>query len=264
MLGFIQQHLSLFLFRYQSPPQTFLNRCTGLAFRHWMRLFVELVIFFIIPMIVSAFFYVNIAVRLAKRNKQAGRNHLLTLAFGLSWLFWVICWSPNAFVIAKKNYNDFKMNKCYTIGGSFCEIDYEYDYDFDCYSGMDRLEFVLSYAILFRIPFQLLYSHLNPLLYFLVLKKFQQHHKKLLQRFFRLILSTKRDALIEGSYYQYQLLQLGVEISKYFKSLCACASLILLGFSMTASIYYVLGVMQNVLHMQRIAIDATNSLNTQL
>ena len=167
-------------FRYGHPLRKFFDRCSRLAFRHWMRLLVELVIFFILPVTASAFFYVKIAVRLAKRSKRVGRNHVLTLAFALSWLFWVLCWSPNGFVLVKKNYEDAKYFRCrnYGIG-----CDYENDNNYD-YSGIDRFDLLVSYAILFRIPFQLLYSHLNPLLYLIVLKKFQEHHKKFSWDFF--------------------------------------------------------------------------------
>ena len=230
-----------------------------------MRLLVELVLFFILPVLVSAFLYVNIAVRLIKRTKQAGRNHVLTLAFSLSWLFWVICWSPNAFVLAKKNYEEAEYFRCRNYGGSDCDYEYEYDYEYYefYYSGISRFDFVVSYAILFRIPFQLLYSHLNPLLYLLVLKKFQDHHKKIFLGFFHLILSTKQDARIQRSSSSHILFELIVQASKILKTLITCCSICLLGFSMVACIYHEVGVLQSVLHTQRDATEKASRLNTQ-
>ena len=281
--------------------RNFVDRCNGLAFRHWIRLLFEFILFFTIPVIVSAFFYVKIIFTLAKRNKQVGRNNVLTLAFALSWLFWVICWFPNVFVIAQKNYKDTLHHRWKDYAGSmydygnyyneydFYEYDYEkysfsqdnyntndyykndyygndyynYDYVDGVYSAVDRYEFVISYARLFRIPFQLFYSHLNPLLYLMVLKKYQQHHKKILLRLFHLTLSTKRDVQIKGSHSQHILLQLGFQISKVFKSLVACVLMILLGLLLSASIYHGLGVLQSVLHKQRVVIVETHRINTQ-
>ena len=213
---------------------------------------------------VSAFFYVNIVVTLAKRKKQAGRNHILTLAFALSWLFWVICWAPNAFVIAKKNYNDIEYYRC-EYEGIGCEYEYGYDYDYDYYvsPGISYFDFVLSYALLFRIPFQLLYSHLNPLLYLLVLKKFQQYHKRVFVGIFHLMLSTKRDAHSEGSYSQYRLFHIGFQMSKVLKTLTTSFLMLLLGFSLIVCTYQGVGVTQKVLHLQRLSTETINKLNTQ-
>ena len=127
----------------------------------------------------------------------------------------------------------------------------------------DRLEFVLSYPILFRIPVQLLYSHLNPLLYLLVLKKFQQHRMKFLMKPFHLLLSTKRDASIQSSYLQQTISHLGGIVSYIFKSSIACLLFLSLVFLQSACFNYGVGATQNVLHVQRVAIETTNRLNTE-
>ena len=208
-----------------------------------MRLLVELILFFVLPVVLSAFFYVKIAVRLVKRTKHAGRNHVLTLAFALSWLFWVICWSPNAFVLATKNYH---------------YIDYDYEY-----SEFSHFDIIVSYAVIFRIPFQLLYSHLNPLLYLLVLKKFQKHHKQVFLGIFHLAFSTTRKRPIDDPYSRNVFLYWGVQISKIFKILVVSFSMVLMGLSMASSIYYGVGVINKVLDTQRVASETINRLNTQ-
>ena len=248
------------LFRMDDPQSAFLDRCSLLAFRHWMRLLIELVLFFILPVIVSAFFYVKIAVRLIKRNKQAGRNHVLTLAFALSWLFWVICWTPNAFVLAKKTYNDFEFYRCQyeDIG---CE--YEYGYEYGHVPDISRFELVLSYALVFRIPFQLLYSHLNPLLYLLVLKKFQQLHIDFVVAVFRFFFSTQRNSDLQSFYSRYRIFHWGFEFSKVLKSLLAGSSIILIVFSLITCTYQGVGFTQKVSHVQRVSTETMNKLNTQ-
>ena len=121
--------------------------------RPFNRIVVELGFFFLLPCLLSALFYVRIAVRLVSQSRRAGRNRVLTVAFALSWVAWVFFWLPNIAFMAHKPL-----------------LDYEYYYFADEYYYSDMWQPYSTYAKSFRIPFQLFYSHLNPLLYLLVLK----------------------------------------------------------------------------------------------
>ena len=85
-----------FVFREASTRRAqFLSRCESLSHRSFYRLFVELSIFFVTPILVSGFLYCRVAVVLLKRSRKVGRNRALTAAFLLSSIFWALLWIPN-------------------------------------------------------------------------------------------------------------------------------------------------------------------------
>ena len=72
----------------------FLAQCDSLYSRDSRRLVFEIIICFAFPAIVSGMLYARIIFRLLKRKKETARNRSLTVAFLLSWLYWIICWTP--------------------------------------------------------------------------------------------------------------------------------------------------------------------------
>ena len=137
----------------------FLYKCYGLSTRKWYRLIVEALVFFVVPVLLIAFFYGSVILRLTQRGrKQAGRNRVLTFAFVLSWICWVACWTPNLITLTLDNFAP-PPNEISPISSTF-----GYRSKFE------------TYWFGFTIPIQLFYSHLNPFVYLLVLKKFQQYH----------------------------------------------------------------------------------------
>ena len=56
---------------------------------------------------------------------------------------------------------------------------------------------VFTYGVALSIPTQLLYSHLSPFVYLLVLKKFQEHHIKVLMSIWNSLFSKAVDDTAE-------------------------------------------------------------------
>ena len=153
----------------------FIRKCNLLSNRPLNRLVFEAIFFFVAPAGTIALFYIRLGVNLIRRSRNQSRNRVLTLAFVLSWLMWIVCWSPN-FAIMMVQYYD--IQDYIDISRHDLRLEYYY-YPF------------WSYIVSFRIPFQLLYSHLNPFIYLIVLKKFQKHHIATLKWIFRTFLQTQ-------------------------------------------------------------------------
>ena len=127
-----------------------LLRCVSLNAKPLWRSSIDFVVLYIIPVLCSAFFYSNIIKVLRRREKQAGRNRNISVCFVASWLLWIIFWCPK-FLIAMLDLPNKPLN--YSLGKT-----------------MNKLMFYL-YPSVFSL--QILYSQLNPLLYLVLLKKFQ-------------------------------------------------------------------------------------------
>ena len=156
---------------------------------------------FLIPASITAFLYLMITIKLCRQTRHASRNMVLTVAFAVSWLAWVVCWLPNYSILGFQLLDKMRVKrepKDYT----YLTGDYDYIIYFEYVSHYDYLkrkqssfEFNFApwytYVQAFRIPIQLFYSHINPFLYLLVLKKFQQHHYFVFRFFWRKLLSKK-------------------------------------------------------------------------
>ena len=53
-----------------------------------------------------------------------------------------------------------------------------------------RGDVIIGYLTAFRVALQMLYCHLNPFVYLIILKKFQEHHVFVFRSFSRLMFST--------------------------------------------------------------------------
>ena len=151
----------------------FIRKCNLLSFRPLNRLVFEGIFFFVAPACVVAFFYIKLGVDLMRRSRYQARNRILTFAFVLSWLMWIVCWSPSLAIMVVQYYyiqRSFNTDNSRTM---------EYYYSP-----------IWTYVVSLRVPLQLLYSHLNPFIYLIVLKKFQKHHIDTLKWIFRMFLQT--------------------------------------------------------------------------
>ena len=136
--------------------------------RYTLRLTVEMGVFFVIPAITAGYFYVRVIVRLLKQEKRAARNRQLSIAFFASWLLWVVCWTPS-YVVSFMNLSHYQ--------------------NFDTLKG--QWDVIIGYLAAFRVALQMLYCHLNPFVYLIILKKFQEHHIFVFQTFSRFMFSTR-------------------------------------------------------------------------
>ena len=127
----------------ESKSEWFLNNCDAYTNRTRNRVLIDALITFLIPASISCFFYVCIMINLFKRKRNASRNKTLSISFAASWLLWVVCWTPN-----------------------FCSL------MIMSINNSENLSYFKAYVILLRIPLQILYSHLNPLIFSVMLKPF--------------------------------------------------------------------------------------------
>ena len=131
-----------------------------------------MVLFFLIPASLSGFFYYNVIQSLLAQEKRIERNRALSYAFALSWIFWIVCWTPN-YVFGFLGFRNPGNKESYG-------------------SSMDSF---LSYFFVVKTPLQLLYSQLNVLVYLVVLQKFQDYHAA----FFKKLMGTILYKPVEGS-----------------------------------------------------------------
>ena len=146
----------------------FFDRCKTVSYRTWNRLLVEMVVFFGFPFLVSGYLYVRVIVALLKQDRRVARNRILTITFILSWVSWVFFWAPNYSITI---YLETLMNDSYLSATLMSHISA---------IGLTQFHKIFTYWIAFSTPVQLLYSHLNPFVYLLVLKKFQEYVKDVL------------------------------------------------------------------------------------
>ena len=142
----------------------FLSRCAALVSRYLTRNAVEFLLFFVVPAIASGFFYVRVIQNLWNQEKRVARNRVLSLTFVLSWALWVLCWTPNYLigfleVTAKDGRHSF--------GGNW--------------------DFFLGYMFCLKLNIQMLYSHINVLVYVIQLQKFQDYHVMVFNKVRRLL-----------------------------------------------------------------------------
>ena len=127
-----------------------------------------MVVFFVIPAITGGYFYIRVIIRLLKQEKRAARNRQLSVAFLASWLLWVVCWTPS-YVVSYMSLSKQRM--------------------FESLQG--RGDVIIGYLSAFRVALQMLYSHLNPFVYLIILKKFQEHHVFVFRSFSRFMFSAR-------------------------------------------------------------------------
>ena len=115
------------------------------------------------------FFYANVVITLLKRGRNSERNRSLTLAFCLSWVFWVICWGPYFWGMSTE-----REETLFMAGPDFDTMYNDLDFSLARWA---KIVFGLS-----KNSIQMIYSHFNALVFLIVLKPFRQWLMKVLKR----------------------------------------------------------------------------------
>ena len=153
----------------------FIRKCNSLFYRPFNRLVFDRIFCFVAPAGVVAFFYIKLGVDLMRRSRYQARNRILTFAFVLSWLMWIVCWSPSLAIMVVQYYDIQHAFDIFKGGRDSRTMEYYYSP-------------IWTYVESLRVPLHLLYSHLNPFIYLIVLKKFRKHHTNTLKWIFRMFL----------------------------------------------------------------------------
>ena len=133
----------------------FIVNCDTIHYRKTARIVSESVMCLAIPATLSGYFYLRVAIKLLNRERNQSRNRNLTIAFILSWFLWIICWTPSYWAM------------------SFDVSAFESDYENDSQSWRSQFYWLQVYFVLFRTSFQMSYSHLNAVIFLIVLKPFR-------------------------------------------------------------------------------------------
>ena len=131
------------------------NNCVLTLDRKALRVSIEGFFLFLLPVTISSVLYARVIRVILKRKQDVDRNKSLTKAFVISWISWIICWSPN-YVLMLTNPSDRYFREP-TVG-------------FHIY----------KYSLSFRDTVQSVYSQLNPFILIIVLRPFRETLKDLL------------------------------------------------------------------------------------
>ena len=150
-----------------------------------------------------------------RRSRYQARNRVLTIALVLSWLMWIVCWSPSLAIMVVQYYDiqlHFNTDDSPTM---------EYYYSP-----------IWTYVVSLRVPLQLLYSHLNPFIYLIVLKKFQKHHIDTLKWIFCIILQTPvvQNSTLKNRYFK--------NASNFLKVICSSSAFVFPGMVLLITFHH--------------------------
>ena len=157
-----QREDNVSLYQYMYPTET-LERCDHILTRRSTRLVIEAIACFAVPAVLSGLFYAMVITKLLKRERDAIRNRSLTIAFAISWLLWVVCWVPYFWGMTTES--DSRYFELRLVSG-----------DFSLKHGLQSAFSLSKYSI------QMIYSHLNALIFIIVLKPFREWLVQLLKR----------------------------------------------------------------------------------
>ena len=147
---------------------TFIQNCMLFVDRRNAKVSLDWIIFMVIPAVASGYFYIRISKVLLNRELDTERNRNLSIAFGVSWLIWILLWSPNYVLMLMKK-------------PKFTELSFGYS--------------LYKYATVSKSFVQLLYSQINPFLLLVVLKPFRVSFKNTVRK----IVMVERDKKGQGS-----------------------------------------------------------------
>ena len=112
-----------------------------------LRVGIEVVFCLLIPASISGYLYWKVIEKLKESPKNEERNRMLSIAFRLSWVLWILCWTPKYVLSAAKMIHNAMV------------------------SHFPNEKPAWLYAEFFRLPIQMLYSQLNPFLYIIIFKR---------------------------------------------------------------------------------------------
>ena len=152
----------------EAHSEVLIKNCARFVYRNilenFYKILIDILLGFILPLISSCYFYVKIGLVLLKREKDQERNRTLVLAFALSWLLWILCWVPY-YVILLSRLSLWHKRR------DVIENDFLYTFK-------ERI-------VLLKENICLLYSHLNPVLFIVILKPLQDKAKNWFNPMFR-------------------------------------------------------------------------------
>ena len=133
-----------------------MRRCTSLTAKPLWRVCIDSSLLFILPALISGFFYVNVIKNLWNQEKRVERNRALSICFIVSWILWVTLWMPKMILgltqLAQKPIN---------------------------YSAGPLGNRVIAHLVPSQVSIQILYSQLNPFIFIVLIKKIQDFHAEL-------------------------------------------------------------------------------------
>ena len=129
----------------------FFVRCNSWQIKPFWRVLVDSVLVYIIPVGFSGFLYIKIASALRSQTKRVNRNRNLSICFFTSWCLWVVCWAPKIIISLMQIP---KHSAKFSLGETGNKV--------------------MVYLFLHIPQLQMLFSQLNPFLYLILFKKFQQ------------------------------------------------------------------------------------------
>ena len=140
------------------PFNKFVARCNLWQLRPLWRTIIDLFVLYLIPVCLSGYLYFKIIQTLRTQEKHAERNRNLSICFFASWCSWAICWAPK-FIINFMQLPSQPLSRNLGKGGNT----------------------FLVYLFISLPSIQVLYSQLNPFLYLILFKSFQQRVLTLLK-----------------------------------------------------------------------------------
>ena len=161
-----EENISLYEYTAERQRQKLLERCDHILTRRSTRLLIETITCFAVPAVLSGLFYAMVIIKLLKRERDAMRNRSLTIAFVISWLLWVFCWVPYFWGMTTSNESGVQVGYILNVVSG----------DFSLKHGLQSAFSLSKYSI------QMIYSHLNALIFIIVLKPFRERLKGLFKR----------------------------------------------------------------------------------
>ena len=122
------------------------------------RAIIDVFVLYLIPVSLSGFFYFKIVQTLRSQQKHVERNRNLSVCFFASWCLWAICWAPKFLINIMQLPSQSLTLNFGKVGNTF-----------------------LVYLFISLPSIQVLYSQLNPFLYLILFKSFQQRVLTLLK-----------------------------------------------------------------------------------
>ena len=119
----------------------------------------EILIFFAAPAIATGALYIRISSNLLCQEKRVSRNRALSLTFALSWILWVVCWTPGYVIAFMQLHNN--------------RSHFSYGFKWDT---------ILFYLVTLKTPLKMLYSHLNPVIFIIIIKSIGLMHLETLKQ----------------------------------------------------------------------------------
>ena len=159
-------YMSFDYYTAEAQRRKLLEQCDHILTRRSTRLLIETITCFAVPAVLSGLFYAKVIIKLLKRERDAMRNRSLTIAFVISWLLWVFCWVPYFWGMTTSNESGVRVGYMMNIVSG----------DFSLKHGLQSAFSLSKYSI------QMIYSHLNALIFIIVLKPFREWLKGLLKR----------------------------------------------------------------------------------